>query len=243
MSVAAFAHPEDHVGRHAAAPEDLDRALPRAEVALDPALGLARRHAREHLGVERLDVDADRVDARRVHLGEHRQVVGRLELHLHRHPAAALLDRRRALGDVERAAVAAVDRAGRQRHVDRAVEVARGGAHLGELRRGLDRDRLLAARQLDAAEGALLRRVPVDALLDDGRGDRVEVQQRDLPIRHAVGRLHVVDPRAARDRAPGRRPRRRAAAADPGRSAAACTATRARRRRASGPSAAARAPR
>ena len=41
-------------------------------------------------------------------------------------------------------------------------------------------------------------RAPVDALLHDGRGDRVEVQQRDLPVRDPVRRLHVVDLRAAR---------------------------------------------
>ena len=155
------------------------------------------RDAREHLGVEGLDVDADGVDAGAVHVVEHRQLVGRLELHLHRH-AAGVLDRRRAAGDVQRAAVAAVDRARRQRRVDGAVELVRGAADLGELRRRLDRDRLLAARQLDAAEAALLGRAPVDALLHDGRGDRVEVQQRDLPVRDPVRRLHVVDPRAAR---------------------------------------------
>ena len=132
------------------------------------------------------------------------EVVGRLELHLHRQPAR-LLDRRRALGDVQRAAVAAVDRAGRQRRVHGAVEVARRRAHLGELRRRLDRDRLRAARQLDAAEAALLVRAPVDALLHDGRGDRVEVQQRDLPVRDAVRRLTSRRSSAAAGSPPGRR--------------------------------------
>ena len=196
---APFAHAEDDVRRDAAPAEDLDGPLPRAEVALDPALRLARRDALEHERVERLDVDADGVDPGAVDLVEHGEVVGRLELDLHRHPAAALLDRGRALGDVERAAVAAVERAGRERHVDRAVEVARGGAHLRQLGRRLDRDRLLAAGQLDAAERALLGRVPVDALLHHRRGDRVEVQQRDLPIGNAVRGLHVVDPRPPRD--------------------------------------------
>src|SRR5262245_13041712 len=46
---AVLAHAEDHVGAHAAAAEDLHRALPRAEVALHAALGLARRDAREHV--------------------------------------------------------------------------------------------------------------------------------------------------------------------------------------------------
>ncbi len=192
-----LAHAEDHVRRDAPAAEDLDGLLPRAEVALDAALRLAGGDAREHVGVEGLDVDADGVDARAVHVVDHRQLVGRLELHLDGH-AAGVLDRRRAARDVQRAAVAAVDRARRQRRVDRPVELVRGAADLGELRRGLDRDRLLAARQLDAAEAALLVRAPVDALLHDGRGDRVEMQERDLPVRDPVRRLHVVDLRATR---------------------------------------------
>ena len=128
-----LAHPEQHVGGHAAAAEHLDRALPGREVALDAALRLARGDAREHVGIERLGVDADGVDARPVHLLEHAQVVRRLELDLDRQPAR-LLDRRRAAADVDRAAVAPIERSGGERDVDRVVEVARRGAHLGELR-------------------------------------------------------------------------------------------------------------
>ena len=155
---------------------------------------------------------------------------------------AGLLDRRRAAADVHRAAIAAVERAGGQRHVDRVVEVARRGADLRQLRGRLDRDRLLAARELDAAEPALLGRVPVDALLHHRGRDRVEVQQGDLPVRDAVRRLHVVDPRPRRER---HRPdelvvaeQRRA----PARPHAACRARSRRSRRARGPSAEAPAP-
>ena len=75
-----------------------------AEVVLDALGGLARRDAREHLGVERLQVDPDRLDAAALSVGEPAEVVRRLELHLDRQ-AAGLLDRRRALGHVERPAV------------------------------------------------------------------------------------------------------------------------------------------
>src|SRR5215218_4464065 len=92
--LAPLAHPEDDVRGDPAPPEDLHGTLPGAEVALDAALRLARRDPREDLGVEGLDVDADGVDAGAVYLLEDRQVVGRLKLHLDRHAAAALLDRR-----------------------------------------------------------------------------------------------------------------------------------------------------
>ena len=144
-------------------------------------------------------MDADRVDARAAHLVEHPEVVRRLELDLDRQPAR-LLDRVRAARDVDRAAVAPVQRARGQRDVDGVVVVARGRAHLGEHRRRLDRHGLLAARELDPAEPALLRRVPVDALLHDRGRDRVQVQQRDLPVRDAVGGRHVVDARPRRQR-------------------------------------------
>ena len=135
----------------------------------------------------------------RPHLVEHPQVVGRLELDLDRQPGG-LLDRGRAAADVDRAPIPPVQGPGGQGHVDRVVMVARRGADLGQLRRRLDRDRLLPARELDPAEPALLVRAPVDALLDHGRRDRVQVQQRDLPVRDPVRGLHVVDPRPPRHR-------------------------------------------
>ena len=243
MSSAPLAHAEDHVRRDAPAPEDLDRSLPRAEVALDAALRLARaRRARARRGRTSRCGCRPRRRRRACTSSSTRSSSGGSNCTCTGIPPA-LLDRGRALRDVQRAAVAPVQRPGGERHVDRAIQVARGGAHLGELGRRLDRDRLLAARQLDAAERALLRRVPVDALLDDGRGDRVEVQQRDLPVRHAVGRLHVVDPRAARDahRADilGAVQQQRALVRQPQR----VWRFVARTRRASGRSAAARAPR
>ena len=72
------------------------------------------------------DVDPDGVDPRAAHLVEHPQVVGRLELDLDRQ-AARLLDRRRAAADVDRAAVAPVQRPGRERDVDGVVEVVSEG--------------------------------------------------------------------------------------------------------------------
>ena len=144
-------------------------------------------------------------------LVEHPEVVRRLELDLDREPAR-LLDRVRAARDVDRAAVAPVQRARGQRDVDGVVVVARRRAHLGQHRRRLDRHRLLAARELDPAEPALLRRVPVDALLHDRGRDRVQVQQRDLPVRDAVRGLHVVDLRPRRQRDRARRARRRGTA-------------------------------
>ena len=96
--------------RHAPAAEHLDRPLPAAEVALDAALRLAGGNPRQNLGVESLEVDADRVDAGVADLLEHGQIVGRLELDLDRQ-AGGFLDRRRAPADVQGATVAAVDRA------------------------------------------------------------------------------------------------------------------------------------
>ena len=64
-------------------PEDADGRLPGREVVL-AALGvLARGHPREHLPVPHLEVQPERLDAAVLQLGEPREVVGRLDLHLH----------------------------------------------------------------------------------------------------------------------------------------------------------------
>ena len=166
-------------------------------------------------------------------LVEHAQVVGRLELDLDRQPAG-LLDRGRAAADVERAAVAPVERAGGQRDVDGVVEVARRGAHLGELRRRLDRDRLLAARELDPAERRTARACPsrCTSARRSRRSSRGAAarssstgRRRRSPCRRSA---------AAAAASPARPARRRGTASRAAPRRAACTATRRRSRRATG---------
>ena len=126
-------------------------------------------------------------------LVDHVEVVGRLELHLHRQ-AGALLDGVAALGHVPGAAVDALRAAGGEGRVDRAVEGARGDRHLGKLRRRLLDDGAAGLEgQFDSAEPALIRRRPVGAGLHDRAGEGVQVHQADLPVRHAVGRGEVVE--------------------------------------------------
>ena len=148
-----------------------------------------------------------------VHLVEDREVPRRLELDLHREPGG-VLDRPPAAGDVARAAVGRGRAAGGEGGVHRAVELLRGDRDLGELLGRLLHDGAARGqRDADPAEAALVGGVPVVAGLDDGAGHRVQVQQRDLPVRDAVGGLAVVVARAVgrgdARRAAGRRGRSR----------------------------------
>ena len=101
---------------------------------------------------------------------------------------AGFLHRGGALGDVQRAAVGRPRAAGGERHVDGAVEITRRNRDLGQLAGVFFGD---GAPRLeghtDAAERALVAVAPVGAGLEHGAGQRVEVQQGDLPVGDAVG--------------------------------------------------------
>ena len=77
-----LAHPEDHVGRDLTLAEARDRALPRTEVLVDAGARLGRCNVRQHGGIERFDMDADRVDAQIGDLVDDVEIPRRLELHL-----------------------------------------------------------------------------------------------------------------------------------------------------------------
>ena len=147
----------------------------------------------EHGRVEGLHVDADRVDAPVGHLVDHGQVVGRLELDLHRQ-ARGFFHGLTAAGRVQGAFVGAVGGAGGEGDVHRAVELFGGGGHLGELGRALDRHRVARGqRHADPAEPALVVVAPVGAGLEHGAGQRVEVHEGELPVGDAVGGGEVVE--------------------------------------------------
>ena len=154
---------------------------------------LGRGHPLQHGRVEGLHVDADRVDAPVGHLVDHGQVVGRLELDLHRQ-ARRLLHGLTAAGRVQGALVGAVGGAGGEGDVHRAVELFGRGGHLGELGRALHRHRVARGqRHADPAEAALVVVAPVGAGLEHGAGQRVEVHEGELPVGDAVGGGEAVE--------------------------------------------------
>ena len=116
----------------------------------------------------------------------------------------AVLDGLAAPGDVAGAAVDAVGAAGRQRGVDGAVELLGGAGDLGQLLGALLDDGASGVqRDPDAAERALVVVAPVGAGLHHRAGERVQVQQADLPVGDAVGGGQVVEPGAALGGGPG----------------------------------------
>src|SRR5262245_44711623 len=99
-----LAEPEDEVRRDLAGPEDVDRGLPGLQVVVDALSRFAGRYPGEHGGVEALQVEAERLHARALELGEPAEVVRRLDLDLDGQ-AARVADRLGAAGHVAGAPV------------------------------------------------------------------------------------------------------------------------------------------
>ncbi len=189
-----FAESENDVGRHLSFAEKGDRALPGFEIAGDSGTRLARGDARQHIGVERFDVNSNGVDSQVAHFIEHSQIARGLKLHFDRQPSR-LFHGMSAFRDVSRATVDAVRTPGRQGRVDGAVEFFRGQGYFGELGGCLLDDRAAEIeRQPDAAKSALVGVSPVRTCLHDGARERVEVHQADFPIRNSVFGGEVVIP-------------------------------------------------
>jgi hypothetical protein len=143
---------------------------------------------------------------------EHIEVVRRLELSFNGQ-AAGLLHRFGASCQVVRATVRAVSAPGCERDIDRPVQVTRRDGNLGEMFRPLDRDGSTRLKgQFDTTELTLVGRIPIRASLVDRAGQRVEVEQSDLPVGNTVGRGQIVE---AGSRSQGCRGNARALAIDP----------------------------
>src|SRR5829696_8872216 len=191
-----LSHAQDDVRRDLPLAEAVNRPLPGAEVRLDARTGLGRCDVGQDGWVERLDVDADRVDSEVGHLIDDFELPRRLELNFHRQ-TGRLLDRMSASGDVPGAAVDPVGAPRRQCRVDGAVELLGCRGHLGQLLRALlDDGSTRVQGDTDPTELALIIVAPVRAGLNDGAGERVEVQQADFPVRDAVSSGEIVEARA-----------------------------------------------
>ena len=85
-----LAHSEDHVGRDLTGAESRDRSLPRLEVPLDAGPRLGRCDVGQDGGIERFDVNADRIDAEIRDLVDDVEIPRRFELNFHRQPGRRL---------------------------------------------------------------------------------------------------------------------------------------------------------
>ena len=123
--VRAIAEPRDHVRADLTASERRDRGRERAHVVRDRNLRFAGHRTRAHVGFDRFEMHAERIDARRAQTLEPREIVRRLALRLDRQ-IDRRFDRRGTLAEHRRAAIRTVRRAGREHRMFHAVEFDRG---------------------------------------------------------------------------------------------------------------------
>src|SRR5215218_5952120 len=188
-----LSHAQDDVRRDLPLAQAVNRPLPGAEVRLDARTGLGRCDVGQDGWVERLDVDADRVDSEVGHLIDDFELPRRLELNFHRQ-TGRLLDRMSASSDVPGASVDPVGAPRCQRRIDCAIELLGCGGYLGQLLRALlDDGPARIQGDADPAELALIVVAPVRAGLNDCAGEGIEVQQADLPVRDAVSGREVIE--------------------------------------------------
>ena len=194
--------PGEDIGRDLALAEDRNGGGESVEIAVQRHARLAGHDSRPDLRGHRLEMQAERIDARRLQPGEPAVVIGRLALGLDRQ-VHRRLHREGALAEHGRPSVGGVGRARGHHHVLDAVEEHGGAGDLRELLRRLvgdgspGRERLSDGAELAGLGAALV----ADAGLQHRGGEHVApVQHGDLRIGHPVEGLEPVEPGLARKR-------------------------------------------